>query len=298
MFYLVAVTLLWAFSFSLIGVYLAGQVDVYCAVLVRISLGLIVFLPYWRPRAGGLRSALSLMGVGALQIGLMYLFFYQSFLWLSVPEVLLFTIVTPLYIALADNLLARRIAPRVLAGALLAVAGAALIRYTAVSPHFWRGFMMVQGANLCFALGQVAYRRLVPHRIDGLPGRARFAWFFLGAWPVAAAAFLLLGDPAHLPTTATQWCVLAWLGLAASGAGYYFWNEGALRVDAGTLAVMNNVLIPAGLIVNVLIWNHNADLSRLALGALVIGAALIVGRDPDRRRAARPIGLVPGRARH
>lgn len=31
--YLIFVTLLWAFSFNLIGVYLAGQVDSYFAVL-------------------------------------------------------------------------------------------------------------------------------------------------------------------------------------------------------------------------------------------------------------------------
>ncbi|MFT7194919.1 MAG: hypothetical protein ACI8U1_002565, partial [Rheinheimera aquimaris] len=36
--YLVGVTLLWAFSFSLIGVYLAGQVDPYFAVLLRVGL--------------------------------------------------------------------------------------------------------------------------------------------------------------------------------------------------------------------------------------------------------------------
>ncbi|MGO3300075.1 MAG: EamA family transporter, partial [Pseudoalteromonas sp.] len=33
--YLFSVTLLWAFSFSLIGVYLAGQVDAWFSVLIR-----------------------------------------------------------------------------------------------------------------------------------------------------------------------------------------------------------------------------------------------------------------------
>ncbi|CAM5222800.1 hypothetical protein ALON55S_04880 [Alishewanella longhuensis] len=32
MLYLLGVTLLWAFSFSLIGVYLAGQVDAFCGI--------------------------------------------------------------------------------------------------------------------------------------------------------------------------------------------------------------------------------------------------------------------------
>jgi hypothetical protein len=48
--YLSGVTLLWAFSFSLIGVYLAGQVDSYFSVLMRIVLAGLVFLPFLRPR--------------------------------------------------------------------------------------------------------------------------------------------------------------------------------------------------------------------------------------------------------
>ncbi len=45
--YLIGVTALWAFSFSLIGVYLAGQVDSYFAVLLRVALGMLVFLPFF-----------------------------------------------------------------------------------------------------------------------------------------------------------------------------------------------------------------------------------------------------------
>jgi drug/metabolite transporter (DMT)-like permease len=68
--------------------------------------------------------------------------------------------------------------------------------------------------------------------------------------------------------------VLFWLGLAASGAGLFLWNRGACYVDAGTLAIMNNALVPAGLLVNLLIWNRDADLFRLAIGGGVIGLSL------------------------
>lgn len=43
--YLLFVTVLWAFSFNLIGEYLAGQVDSYFAVLTRVLLAGLVFLP-------------------------------------------------------------------------------------------------------------------------------------------------------------------------------------------------------------------------------------------------------------
>ena len=86
---LLIVTALWAFSFSLIGQYLAGQVDSDFAVLVRVGIAALIFAPFtlWRglPRAllGGFWLA------GALQFGVTYLCLYRSFEVLTVPEVLL-----------------------------------------------------------------------------------------------------------------------------------------------------------------------------------------------------------------
>ncbi|GHE22845.1 carboxylate/amino acid/amine transporter [Halomonas urumqiensis] len=282
--YLVGVTILWAFSFSLIGVYLAGQVDSYFAVMLRVGLAALVFLPFLKPRLLRGRQRLVLMALGAVQLGVMYLFFYQSFLLLSVPEVLLFTIFTPLYIALLDDLLFGRFTPMYLVTAALAVVGAAVIRYDGVNNDFWLGFLVVQGANLCFALGQVGYRRFSAELPDSLPRHSVFAWFYLGAMVIAAPGFLLLGNSAGLPTTGVQWGVLLWLGIVASGVGYFLWNLGATRVDAGALAIMNNALIPAGLLVNLLIWNREADLTRLALGGAIIVGSLFLNEWWLRRR--------------
>lgn len=272
--YLVSVTALWAFSFSLIGVYLAGQVDSYFAVLVRVSLAMLVFLPFLRPSLLRGKQRLALMALGAVQLGIMYVFFYQSFLLLSVPEVLLFTIFTPVYIALLDDLMFGRFTPIYLVTALLAVMGAGVIRYDGVGSDFWVGFLVVQGANLCFAIGQVGYRRLAVGLPPALPWHNVFCWFFIGAMVVALPAFLLFGNSTALPTTSIQWGVLAWLGLVASGVGYFAWNQGATKVDAGTLAIMNNALVPAGLVVNLVIWNRDADLARLILGAAIMVASL------------------------
>jgi hypothetical protein len=37
---------------------------------------------------------------------------------------------------------------------------------------------------------------------------------------------------------------------------------------------MNNALVPAGLLVNLVIWNRDADFLRLAIGGGVIGLSL------------------------
>jgi carboxylate/amino acid/amine transporter len=279
--YLFAVTLLWAFSFSLIGVYLAGQVDPWFSVLMRIGLATLVFLPFLRVQQINVSSALKLMGIGAIQLGLMYVFYYHSFLFLSVPEVLLFTVMTPIYVTLINDALQRQFHAHFMLTAMVATTGAIAIRYNGIDANFMWGFMMVQGANICFATGQVAYKRL----LDGskLEQKNIFAWFFIGALLVASVCYLLFGNAEKLPTTSLQWGVLIYLGTIASGVGYFAWNKGATLVNVGALAVMNNLLIPAGIIVNVLIWNHEADILRLGLGGAIILSALILNRKLDKK---------------
>lgn len=285
--YLIGVTALWAFSFSLIGVYLSGQVDSYLAVLTRIVLASLIFAPFLRPRAISGRIRWQLMAIGAVQLGLMYIFFYRSFLLLPVPEVLLFTIFTPIYITLLDDMMKRRLSPFYLLTAMVAVIGAAIIRYDGVTEGFWLGFAVVQGANLCFAIGQVAYRHLSPQLPEGVAHRHVFGWFYLGALALVVLMFLLFGNTDKLPSQPVHFVVLGWLGIVASGMGYFLWNKGATRVDAGTLAIMNNALVPAGLLVNLLIWNRDADLPRLALGGAVIVLALLINQFWARQREQR-----------
>lgn len=273
---LVFVTVLWAFSFSLIGEFLAGQVDSDFAVLSRVLLATLVFLPFtrWRGVPGGLR--LGVLVTGMLQFGITYLCLYRSFSYLTVPEVLLFTIFTPLYITLIDDALSRRFSPVALVAAAIATFGAGVIRYDGLSEGFITGFLLLQVANLAFAAGQVGYKHIMQRYPVDIPAYRTFGYFFIGALIIALPSFLVFGDAGRLPTTGLQWGILTWLGLAASGLGLFLWNRGACKVDAGTLGIMNNVLVPAGLLVNLLIWNRDADLLRLVIGGGVIAFALWV----------------------
>ncbi|GAB0110444.1 carboxylate/amino acid/amine transporter [Pseudoalteromonas distincta] len=272
--YLFAVTLLWAFSFSLIGVYLAGQVDAWFSVLIRIALATLIFLPFLKLKQTPKPLALKLMLIGAIQLGVMYSFYYHSFLFLTVPEVLLFTIMTPLYITLLNDGLNRRFNPRFFIVALIAVIGAITIRYENLNSDFIIGLLIVQGANISFAVGQVTYKRLMNN--NQLDDKAVFGWFFIGALIIATICYALFGNSNKLPTTSTQWGILIYLGIVASGLGYFMWNKGATLVNVGSLAVMNNLLIPAGIVVNVLIWNRDADILRLSVGAGIMLAALLI----------------------
>ena len=111
-----------------------------------------------------------------------------------------------------------------------------------------------------------------------LDDKTVFGWFFIGALFIATICYVLFGNSNKLPTTSVQWGILIYLGVVASGLGYFMWNKGATLVNVGALAVMNNLLIPAGIIVNVLIWNRDADIVRLSIGAGIMLGALLVNQ--------------------
>jgi len=265
--YLVFATIIWAFSFSLIGVYLSGEVDPFFAAWLRIVLATLAFLPLLLKHRVPFRKALLLTGIGAVQLGLMYVFYYQSFELLSVPEVLVFTIFTPIYVTLIHDVYQRRFTHHYLLTAALAVLGTAVIRWGAISTSFVIGFLVVQASNFCFAFGQVSYKRF--HKGSTRESHHDFGYFYVGALVVSSIAYLVFGTQ-RFPSTSTQWTVLLWLGFVASGLGYFLWNLGARKVNAGALAIMNNALVPAGLLVNVLIWNREVEWFRLGIGSIII----------------------------
>ena len=274
---LIVTTILWAFSFSLFGEYLAGHVDSYFAVLARVGLAALVFLPFLRTRGHSLKTVGLYMLVGAMQLGVMYMLSFRAYLYLTVSELLLFTVLTPLYITLIYDLISRR---RLRWGyafsALLAVIGAGIIRYDQVTDHFWTGLLLVQLSNISFAIGMVGYKRLMETR--PMPQHNAFAWFYVGALVVAFAGWLALGNAQKMPETSLQWGILVFLGVFASGVGYFMWNYGATQVDAGTLGIMNNMHVPAGLLVNFAIWHQPPHWPSFIIGALVILASLWVHR--------------------
>ena len=77
-------------------------------------------------------------------------------------------------------------------------------------------------------------------------------------------------DAAELPA--------AWVAAAACPAGAAGLVVCGGEVDAGTLGIMNNVHVPAGLLVNLAIWQEQPHWPSFISGALVILASLWVHR--------------------
>lgn len=249
--YLIFVTFLWAFSFPLIGYFISNQMDSFFAAFFRVFLAFLIFLPFLN---FSIKWALKfkLLGIGALQIGIMYLFYYHSFLYLNVSEVALFTIFTPFYVSLVYDFFAKRFRPLYLVSISICVFGAFIIKFGAINSQFIIGFLLIQMANLSFGTGQSLYK-IVLEKQGNLSQKSIFGYFHLGASLITALAFLTLGDMQNLPKNTSSWLVLFYLGIVASGLGYFLWNKGATLVDSGILAIMNNAVIPAAIIANALL---------------------------------------------
>lgn len=267
---LLLVSFIWAFSYGLIKNRLAG-VDPTAVATLRLALALVVFLPFFRPRLLARRLAFQLAALGAVQFGAMYLLYQRAFVYLPSYAVVLFTLTMPLYITLADALVERRLHPRFAIAALLALLGAGVVVFNgALQGNLLTGFALMQVSNICFATGQIAWRRLRPKFPAGATDASLFAVPYAGALATCLLVSLFATNWPAVHLTGAQATALLYLGAISSGACFFWWNLGAARVNAGTLAVFNNAKVPLGVACSLVFFHESADLPRLlASGALM-----------------------------
>lgn len=269
---LLVVSVLWALSFGL-----TAQVSGLGAPFVtaiRTLLAALVFLPFLNLKGMGPKRVATFAAIGALQFGLMYLLYIASFHWLRASEVALFTIFTPLFVTLVGDLLEGRSTGRVWLAVALAVLGTGICVWSGLGRAglLW-GFLLMQGANLCFALGQVLYRREAP--ATGKRDGELMGLLYLGAAAVTATLAAPWIQWHHVfALSLRQAAVLLYLGAVASGLGFFLFNAGARRVDLGTLAIFNNVKIPLAILAAGLVFREAIDWPRLILGGAVLAFSL------------------------
>ena len=271
--FLIAVSILWAFSFGIIGSRLSG-LDSNFSAAIRIGIAFICFLPFFRPKKLQRFDLLKLIGIGALQIGLMYIAYMRSYVFLPSHLVALFTVLTPLYIALAHDLIKRRWQWHLLGCALLSISGAVVIKFSQPSGSFWIGFALMQVANISFGLGQLLYRSWKRKRPEVRDSEA-IAAVYLGGALVAALGFALFGNTDKISPRPDQWYALIYLGAVASGLGFFWWNKGAALTSPATLAASNNAVVPLAMAGSLFIFGESSAITTDALLKLIIGAALI-----------------------
>lgn len=281
MLYLWVVSLIWAFSFGLIKGNLAG-LDPHFVAGVRLGIALVVFLPFLRLKDVPGRLAGRLAGIGAVQFGVMYITYNAAYAYLQAYEIALFTIFTPLYVTLIEDVRQRKFQPLHLGLAVLAVLGTAVVKYGGErQAEVWTGFLLVQASNLCFAFGQVAYRAVLSRRRG--QDLHIFGLVYLGGFLAAAVSSAIFTDWEALRVSSTQTWTLIYLGAVASGLGFFLWNAGARRVAVGTLAVFNDLKVPLAVLVSLVFFGEQANWLRLVVGGgIVLGALGLSERQAQR----------------
>ena len=286
---LVVVSLLWAFSFGLIKGVLVG-VDPMWVAFGRLAVAALVFAPLARWRGLGRRGVAELLAIGGLQFGVMYAAYTAAFQHLKAFEVALLTIFTPLFVVAFDAVRERRLRWIFMGAALLATLGTGLAlreSWTQARPVV-TGILLVQLSNLCFALGQLWYRRALL-RQPGLRDHQAMGLLYLGATLVSGLLVLVVGDFKQLALTGRQLGVLLYLGAIASGLGFFLFNRGARRVDVGTLAVFNDLKIPLATLVSLVVFGEQANTRDLLLGGgLVVFAVLALRKLQHAHPPGRP----------
>lgn len=276
MHYLAIVSIIWAFSFGLIGKYLPG-VDAYFITSVRLGLAVMIFLPFFRARLIPNGQGLKLFGCGAIQFGLMYVCYIKVFTYLPSHLVALFSVMTPIYVVLIHDLRHRRWTARYLIAAALSVIGAAIIK--AKSGHsdtLWIGFGLMQIAGLAFAFGQVYYRDW-KIRFPEVENRQVFALLYLGGVCFALLISLTQTNWTSIEVSGKQWLVLLYLGTIASGLCFFLWNKGATLSSSGTLAAFNNVVVPLAVVTSLFVFGEINEVQANQVIRLILGGGFIFG---------------------
>ncbi len=266
---LLIVSVIWALSFGIIKYFLTDLPPVFVAA-ARLAVSFLIFVPFLK--LGKLRKndAAALALTGAVQYGLMYLFYIYSFRYLLAAQVAFFTVFTPLYVVLLDSHAGRKYNGRFYLSALLAVCGTvAVMRY---SGGDLRGFMLVQLSNICFAWGQLRYREIAA-RLPSCGDTALFAWTCAGACAAAAIPALWAGIP-HVTMRQALW--LLYLGAVPSGLCFFLWAKGSKTVSTGTLAALNNLKIPLGAAASILLFGERMSWGRFTIAITAIAAAGVI----------------------
>jgi len=286
MIYLLIASLIWAFSFGLIKHNLvAPGLDLNFLAFARLAISFCIFVPFMKLKGLQRGIIIKFMFLGGIQYGMMYIFYLNSFHFLESYQVAVFTIFTPLFVTLINDLYIKKFRKLFLFTASLSVLGTGIIIGSTLNiAGAITGFILLQLSNLCFAYGQVRYRMIMgvenyqPETVESgrieLRNRDVFGFMYLGGVICASIPAMATTNWSTLNLTFQQGITLLYLGILPSGVCFYLWNIGARKTNSGTLAVLNNAKVPLAVICSLVIWQESANLINLLIGGLIIAAAV------------------------
>lgn len=255
MIYLILVSILWSFSFGIIKYGLSG-IDSSFISLMRNLIAFLFFASLSLYNFKKFIFDIKLILIGAIQFGLMYVLYIQSYQYLPAYLIATFTITTPIFIGIFSQLLQNKsFSLSGIFSILLVVLGSLMMRFNIVNPlDYWLGFFLIQCANICFAIGQIMFKKWYSKNtsVDII---YNFSQMFFGAVLITSMFSIINSTNIGMLNTYNLFALL-FLGLFSTGFGFLVWNLGSLQVSNERLAVMNNVVIPIAIFNSFLIFGE------------------------------------------
>lgn len=255
MIYLILVSILWSFSFGIIKYGLSG-IDSSFISLMRNLIAFLFFASLTLYNFKKFIFDIKLILIGAIQFGLMYVLYIQSYQYLPAYLIVTFTITTPIFIGIFSQLLQNKsFSLSGIFSILLVILGSLMMRFNIVNPlDYWLGFFLIQCANICFAIGQIMFKKWYSKNtsVDII---YNFSQMFFGAVLITSMFSIINSTNIGMLNTYNLFALL-FLGLFSTGFGFLAWNLGSIQVSNERLAVMNNVVIPIGIFNSFLIFGE------------------------------------------
>ena len=255
MIYLILVSILWSFSFGIIK-YGLSEIDSSFISLMRNLIAFLFFASLSLYNFKKFIFDIKLILIGAIQFGLMYVLYIQSYQYLPAYLIATFTITTPIFIGIFSQLLQNKsFSLSGIFSILLVVLGSLMMRFNIVNPlDYWLGFFLIQCANICFAIGQIMFKKWYSKNtsVDII---YNFSQMFFGAVLITSMFSIINSTNIGMLNTYNLFALL-FLGLFSTGFGFLAWNLGSLQVSNERLAVMNNVVIPIAIFNSFLIFGE------------------------------------------
>jgi len=277
MVYLITASIIWSFTFGLIKYNLAN-LDANFIAFLRSLFALPIPLFFLKTSNLDKKQILTFIVLGAIQYGIMYLSWTRSFFYINAHLVGLFTAMTPLYITLISAISQKRLSWLNVFTSTASFIAISIIYYNDFNsvPGLLQGFILVQIADISFAFGQLTYKSF-RDKLPRLQDHEVFALMMFGSTIVTAIATASSnGWDFFAKISPEQFGIILYLGIVSTGLCLFLWNKGACMVNNGTLAIMNNLKIPLGVLVSIFIFQEKADLIKVIASLMIILVCVFV----------------------
>ena len=134
-----------------------------------------------------------------------------------------------------------------------------------------KGILLMEGSNCAFALGQVLWKKYIGKTETNLMASA-----YLGAILLVLPFTLSNVNFSSLKLSIAQILSILYLAILPTGIGFWMWNKGSATVKYSTLAVMNNLKIPLGVLFSIFIFNEKISLMNFSVGSGIIIIAILI----------------------